>query len=59
MINYYFIGYYERFRGYKFYYPMTESVFELGNARFVEDIEFAGKIQLGTLSFKTNMLIFL
>lgn len=44
MINYYFIGYYERSRRYKFYDPMTESILKLRNARFVEDVEFAREI---------------
>ena len=36
----YFIGYSERSRGYKFYNPTTKSIFEMGNARFFEDVEF-------------------
>ena len=38
----YFIGYSKRSRGYKFYYPTTKSIFESGNARFFEDVEFVG-----------------
>ena len=41
-VNCYFIGYSERSRGYKFYNPTTKSIFESGNARFFEDVEFAG-----------------
>ena len=41
-VSCYFIGYLERSRGYKFYDPTTKSIFELGNARFFEDVEFAG-----------------
>ena len=39
-VSCYFIGYYERSRGYKFYDPTTKSIFETGNARFFEDVEF-------------------
>ena len=42
MVSCYFIGYSERSRGYKFYDPTTKSIFETGNARFFEDVEFAG-----------------
>ena len=41
-VSCYFIGYSERSRGYKFYDPTTKSIFESGNARFFEDVEFAG-----------------
>jgi transposase InsO family protein len=41
-VSCYFIGYSERSRGYKFYDPTTRSIFEMGNARFFEDVEFAG-----------------
>ena len=40
MISCYFIGYFERSRGYKYYDPTTKSIFETGNARFFEDVEF-------------------
>ena len=40
MASCYFIGYSERSRGYKFYDPTTKSIFETGNARFFEDVEF-------------------
>ena len=38
----YFIGYSKRSRGYKFYDPTTKSIFEMGYARFFEDVEFDG-----------------
>ena len=41
-VSCYFIGYSERSRGYKFYDPTTKSIFENGNARFFEDVEFDG-----------------
>ena len=41
-VSCYFIGYFERSRGYKFYDPTTKSIFETGNARFFEDVEFDG-----------------
>ena len=39
-VSCYSIGYSERSRGYKFYDPTTKSIFETGNARFFEDVEF-------------------
>ena len=39
-VSCHFIGYSERSRGYKFYDPTTKSIFETGNARFFEDVEF-------------------
>ena len=41
-ISCYFIGFSERSRGYKFYDPTTKAIFETGNARFFEDVEFVG-----------------
>jgi len=41
-ISCYFVGYSERSRGFKFYDPKSKSIFETINARFFEDIEFAG-----------------
>ena len=41
-VSCYFIGYSERSKGYKFYDPTTKSIFETGNARFYEDVEFDG-----------------
>ena len=38
----YFIGYSEQSRGYKFCDLTTKSIFESVNARFFEDVEFAG-----------------
>ena len=42
-VSCYFIGYSERSRGYKFYDPTTKLIFETGNARFFEDVEFDGE----------------
>ena len=39
-VSFYFIGYSERSRGYKFYDLTTKSIFETGNALFFEDVEF-------------------
>ena len=41
-ISCYFIGYSKRSRGYKFYDPTTKAIFEMGNSRFFEDVEFVG-----------------
>ena len=42
MVSCYFIGYSKRSRGYKFYDPTTRSIFEMGNARLFEDVDFDG-----------------
>jgi len=42
-ISRYFVGYEERSRGYKFYDPTSKSIFETGNAIFLEDVEFGGE----------------
>ena len=42
IVSFYFIGYSKRSRGYKFYDPIIKSIFETGNARFFEDVEFDG-----------------
>ena len=41
-VSFYFIRNSERSRGYKFYDPITKSIFETGNARFFKDVEFDG-----------------
>ena len=51
-ISCYFIGYSERSRGYKFYDPTTKAIFETGNARFFEDVEFAGGERIKDLVFE-------
>ena len=59
MVSCYFIGYFERSRGYKFYDPTTKSIFETGNARFFEDVEFdRGDKDRDFFFLKRNMLIF-
>ncbi|KAF2321519.1 hypothetical protein GH714_000259 [Hevea brasiliensis] len=50
-ISRYFIGYL-KVQGYKFYDPMTKSIFETGNARFFEDVEFAGGERLKDFVFE-------
>ena len=40
-VSCYFIGYYERSRGYKFYDPTIQSIFQTGNAWFFEEVECA------------------
>jgi len=42
-VSNYFIGYFERSRGYKFYDPKLKTIFETGTATFFEDIEYGGK----------------
>ena len=55
-ISCYFIGYSERSRGYKFYDPTTKSIFETGNARFFEDVEFGGENTVRDIVFKEKYI---
>ncbi|RVX03502.1 Retrovirus-related Pol polyprotein from transposon TNT 1-94 [Vitis vinifera] len=45
-MSYYFVGYSERSKGFKFYDPSIRSFFEMGNAKFIEDVELSGREQL-------------
>ncbi|RVW88213.1 Retrovirus-related Pol polyprotein from transposon TNT 1-94 [Vitis vinifera] len=42
-VSCYFVGYSERSRGFKFYDPSSRSFFEVGNAKFIEDVELSGR----------------
>src|ERR1044072_3169604 len=42
-VSSYFIGYSERSRGYKFYDPKLNTIFETGTTMLFEDIEFGGE----------------
>ena len=50
--NCYFIGYSERFRGYKFYDLIVKTFFETGNATFFEDVEFGGRNKVRDIAFE-------
>ena len=52
IISCYFVGYSKRSTGYKFYDPTTKSIFETGNARFFEDVEFAGEERVRNFVFE-------
>ena len=52
IVSCYFIGYAERSMGYKFYDPTIMSIFEMGNARFFEDVEFVGRDKVRDFVFK-------
>ncbi|RVW42708.1 Retrovirus-related Pol polyprotein from transposon TNT 1-94 [Vitis vinifera] len=45
-MSYYFVGYSERSKGFKFYDPSIRSFFEMGNAKFIENDELSGREQL-------------
>ncbi|KAJ4719033.1 Retrovirus-related Pol polyprotein from transposon TNT 1-94 [Melia azedarach] len=51
-VSYYFIGYSERSKGYKFYDPRTKSIFESGNAWFFEDVKLAEGDNIRDFVFK-------
>lgn len=71
MVNFYFIRYSERYKGYKFYYPTIKPNFELGNARLFKDVEFTegniiidfvfkeeyADIPMGIISIDRNFII--
>ena len=54
----YFIGYFERFRGYKFYDSTIRSIFETGIAMFFEDVEFGGRNKVRDILYE-DLLLFL
>ena len=59
-VSCYFVGYYERSRGFKFYDPSTRSFFETGNAKFIEDVELSEREPLRKVVFEErNLLVFL
>ena len=56
-ISYYFVGYAERTRGYKFYNPTLRSFFETGNARFLEEVEFGKEENKRNVVFEEDPVI--
>ena len=48
----YFVGYFKRLRGFKFYDPSTRSFFETGKAKFIEDVELNGRELLRNVVFE-------
>ena len=51
-VSSYFIGYFERSRGYKFYDPTLKKIFETGNAVFFKDVEFKGRNNIRDIGFE-------
>ena len=51
-ISCYFFGYAECSRGYKFYDPTLRSIFETGNARFLEEVEFGKEENIRKVVFE-------
>ncbi|RVW37391.1 Retrovirus-related Pol polyprotein from transposon TNT 1-94 [Vitis vinifera] len=49
-VSCYFVGYSKRSRGFKFYDLSTRSLFETGNAKFIEDVELNGREPLRNVS---------
>ena len=50
--SYYFIGYFERSKGYKFYDPIVKTIFEKRIATFFEDVEFGERNQVRDIVFE-------
>nr|KYP37406.1 Retrovirus-related Pol polyprotein from transposon TNT 1-94 [Cajanus cajan] len=53
----YFVGYPEGSRGYKFCNPTTRLFFEMGNARFLEDVEFGKEENIRNVVFEEKPVI--
>ncbi|RDX71109.1 hypothetical protein CR513_49583, partial [Mucuna pruriens] len=51
-VNCYFVGYVERSRSYKFYYPTSRSFFKTGNARILEEVEFGKEGNIRNVIFE-------
>ncbi|RVX10077.1 Retrovirus-related Pol polyprotein from transposon TNT 1-94 [Vitis vinifera] len=56
IVSCYFVGYSERSRGFKFYDPSTRSFFEMGNAKFIEDVELSGREPLRKVVFEEEFV---
>ena len=52
IVSCYFVGYAERSRGYKFYGPPLRSIFEMGNERFLEEVEFGKEENIRKVVFE-------
>ena len=57
IVSSYFIGYFERSKGYKFYDPILKTIFETGTATFFEGIEFGGKNQIRKFVLEEESII--
>ena len=55
-ISCYFVGYFEHSRGFKFYDPTSKSFFEIGNAKFLEDVEFEGEDNIKKVVFEEELV---
>ena len=55
-VSCYFVGYSERSRGFKFYDPLTRSLFETSNAKFIEDVELSGREPLRKVVFEEESI---
>ena len=57
IISFYFVGYVERFQGYKFYNSTLRSFFETGNARFLEEVEFGKEENIKNVVFEEEPVL--
>ena len=55
-VSCYFVGYFERSRGFKFYDPSTRSFFETVNAKFSEDVELSERESLRKVVFEEESI---
>lgn len=46
------MGYFERSRGFKFYDPSNRSFSEIGNPKFIEDVDYGGNSQNKQIVFE-------
>ena len=51
-VSCYFVGYSEWSRGFKFYDPSNKSFFKIGNAKFIEDVDYSGSDQNRKIVFE-------
>jgi len=56
-ISCYFVGYVECSQGYNFYDPTLRSIFETGNARFLEKVEFGKEENIRKVVFEEEPVI--
>jgi len=58
IISCYFVGYVERSRGNNFCNPTSRSFFEMGNARFLKEIEFEKEENMRNVVFEEEPIIY-
>jgi len=57
-LNCFFVGYSERFRGFRFYCTSTKNIIETDNAKFIKEIQNNGSQLIRISHLKKNKLLY-